>query len=165
MNSVVLTSLQETNYYFLFALSPNNDYVVWNQPLLASDPSSHLTQMKLDLTTLSNSWSRSLEISGFTRNHANDMIYKSFIATDLTGDDYIASCINRYSNSPSDIVITLDPEDDASPLYKAWEYSNSYSRNTICLDIHLKWETVYQIFVILENWDGTNDPHPSYLKI
>ncbi len=93
------------------------------------------------------------------------MVFKSSIAEDSMGDDYIASCINRYSNNPSDVVIILDPEDINNNDIEAWEYIHAASLNSVCLDIYLSYDTEFSIFVILENWDASTDPHPSFLKI
>lgn len=53
-----LTGLIETSYYFIFSRAPDNSYVIWNQPILVSSATSGLTQIKINLSTLINSWSR-----------------------------------------------------------------------------------------------------------
>lgn len=70
--------------------------------------------MKINLSTLINNWSRSITIPGFTASVPKDMLFKSSIARVSPGNDYIASCVNRYSNAPSDVSVILDPENSAS---------------------------------------------------
>lgn len=67
--------------------------------------------MKIDMNNLRSLWKFEVSIAGFIASSKNDMIFKTHIASN--GTDQVASCVNRYSNNPKDIVIIMHPEESS----------------------------------------------------
>ncbi len=148
------------SYSDIFVTNPGGSAAYWAQPFPGI--STGLSYTRIDFGSLTNTRNTQMTITGFTATHSHDRMYKSWSAA-----SDIATCVNRYSRNPSDIVVVVFPAMSGTfTAGQAWTYQASATKNVVCIDIYIEYNPGFEIFVLLENWeDGDVYYHPSYLKL